>query len=166
MPRWMTREGHLLLIICGLGLAACGSSGDGGPSGPTATCTANTITLAGEVDGQPVDASLFETSFLFQQVAKPYTCDVGYDGGMMHLEWNTVFPIDGPAASVTGTIVMPAGAPHATESLCAGSGNIREHDEDGTGFHTDQIFTLGTLSVGPTCPGTAVAGTINGCTGG
>lgn len=174
MRRWMTSDPLLLLALCGIGLAACGSSGgsptDGGPDGPggttTAPCTLNYVALAGDVDGQLVAVQVVETSFLFQQGSLPHTFDVGYEGGMLHIEWTSLLPTDAPAVPATGTIVMPAGAPHAAETLCAGSGSIREHDLDGTGFHVNQIFTLGTLSIGPACPGAALAGSINGCVGG
>ena len=38
-------------------------------------------------------------------------------------------------------------------------------DPAGTGFKSDDVFTLGTLSTGPTCPGAALTGTISGCLG-
>jgi hypothetical protein len=77
-----------------------------------------------------------------------------------------LLPINRPAVSATGTIVMPAGAPHAGETFCGASGNIGETDPANTGAHVNQVFTLGTLSVGPTCPGVALAGHISGCVGG
>jgi len=93
-----------------------------------ATCTFNKVTLVGDLDGQTVDVQVDQTGGLFQQFSLPYTMDTPFTGGMVHMEWTTLLPINRPAVSATGTIVMPAGAPHAGETFCGASGNISETD--------------------------------------
>ncbi|HMF43699.1 MAG TPA: hypothetical protein VKQ32_23655 [Polyangia bacterium] len=154
----MMREQRWVILAGAIATVGCGSSGDGGtPS----TCMANMITLAGELDGQPVDVQEQDMGLAFQQLSMPYTLDVTYADGTLHVEWRTLFPNNGAGASATGTVIMPAAAPHAGETICAGSGTIRD-TSDNMG-HSNYIFTLGTLSSGPTCPGAALAGSIDGC---
>ena len=61
---------------------------------------------------------------------------------------------------------MPAGSPHAGETICAGSGSITDQSATDGAVLDNYLFTLQTLSTGPTCPGTALAGRIDGCAGG
>jgi hypothetical protein len=158
----MTSARWWRFAVVGLVALGCGSSGD---NGTPAYCADKMIALMGDLDGQPVDLAVNYTSLAFQQLSMPYTFDVGYADGMLHLEWNTRFPENEGGASATGTLVMPAGAPHAGETIWGGGGTIRQTTTtDGTGSrHSNYIFTLGTLSAGPTCPGTAVAGTVSAC---
>ena len=155
----MTKARRLLVAAWALGAVGCGSSGGGGtPS----TCALNMVTLTGELDGQPVDVQENTTSLAFQQLSMPYTFDVGYADGTLHVEWNTRFADNAAGAPATGTLVMPAAAPHAGETICAGSGTMR--NTTGTSdAHSNYIFTFGTLSSGPTCPGAALIGSISGC---
>jgi hypothetical protein len=153
-------------MLSGLAAAACGSSGaDTGVGSNAAACVANELTLAGELDGQPVAVQLDTTSSVFQQLSTPATLDVGYADGAVHLQWNNLLPI-GQTTAATGTIVMPAGSPHAGETICAGSGSITDQSATDGAVIDNYLFTLRTLSTGPTCPGTALTGSIDGCKGG
>jgi hypothetical protein len=59
---------------------------------------------------------------------------------------------------------MPAGAPHAGETICAGSGTTLSYVAAGDGgFANNNLFTLRSLTSGPTCPGAALAGSLDGC---
>ena len=157
----MTSVRLWLLGACGIAAVGCGSSADGGGGTPS-TCALNMFTIIGDLDGQSVDVQEQTTSLAFQQLSMPYTFDVGYADGTLHVEWNKVIPNNGGAASTTGTVVMPAAAPHAGETICAGSGTIRE--TSGTsGVRSNYIFTFGTLSSGPSCPGPGLGGSIGGC---
>jgi hypothetical protein len=169
MKGQLMNDWRLVFALSGLVAVACGSSG--GPAGDgteimaPAACVANKLTLVGELDDQPVDLQIDLTSSLFQQVHVPYSTDLGYVGGSAHVQWNTMIISDRPAVAATGTVVMPPGAPHAGETICGGKGTIEGTDPAGTGFKINQIFTLGTLTVGPTCPGPVLAGSIKGCVG-
>jgi hypothetical protein len=57
---------------------------------------------------------------------------------------------------------MPASAPHAGETVCGASGTVK-YEEFTNDSGTDYVFTLMDLSVGPTCPGTPLAGSLAGC---
>jgi hypothetical protein len=145
--------------------AGCGSSGSA-TAANTAACVSQMLTLAGELDGQPVSVQLVPMGSVFQQGTTPHTFDVSYAAGALHLEWSTLVPIGGTTAA-TGTIVMPAGTPHAGETICAGNGTtITDQSTGGTGGSDNELFTLQTLSSGPSCPGAALAGSIDGCLGG
>ena len=152
--------------LFGLVGAGCGSSGSATSGDNTAACVSQKLTLAGELDGQSVSVQLDPTTYVFQQGTTPHTFDVGYADGALHLEWSTLVPIGGTTAA-TGTIVMPAGTPHAGETICAGNGTtITDQSPAGSGGVDNQLFTLQALSSGPSCPGTALAGSIDGCVGG
>jgi hypothetical protein len=136
--------------------------------GNAAACVLGQLTLVGELDGQPVNVQISDTSSAFQQGSTPHTFDVDYAGGTLHLEWGALIGYSQTTAA-TGTAVMPAGAPHAGEAICAGSGTMEYIDPSGNNGNPpgpeNDVFSLGTLSSGPTCPGIALAGTINGCVG-
>jgi len=158
--RRMTSARRLLLVAWALAGVGCGSS-DGASKTP-ASCMLHMVTILGDLDGQSLDVQEQTTSLAFQQGATPYTLDVGYADGTLHLEWNTRFADNSTTAPTTGTVVMPAAAPHAGETICVGSGTIRD-TTGGTGTHGNYIFTLGTLSSGPSCPGPGLGGSIGGC---
>ena len=174
MYRRRMRDWRLLVIgLSGLATISCGGNGGGGGPvvGITPACVDFYMVLHGVLDGQPLDAQIQHSGSLFQQVQQPYTFDVDYSGGgqdgHMHLEWTTRFPIDGPAVPITGTIVMPAGVPHDGETLCAGSGAIRQVDTSGGGgTMTEFRFSLEMLSTGFNCAASSIAGLINGCING
>jgi hypothetical protein len=152
--------------LSGLAAISCGGDeGDGPGVGTTPACVDYYLALSGTLDDQPVDAQAQFSGSLFQQFQQPYSFDVDYAaGGGMHLKWTTLLPIDGPGAAVTGTIDMPAGAPHGGETLCTGSGTLREVDTSGgAGRMTEFRFTLGMLSSGAACTGAPLAGNVNGC---
>jgi hypothetical protein len=152
-------------MVSGLAAAACGSGGaDMGAGNNAAVCVPYELTLAGELDGQSVAVQV-DVSSLFQQISPPYTLDASYADGAVHLQWNKPLPI-GQTTPVTGTIVMPAGSPHAGETICAGSGTVTDQSATDGGVFDNYLFTLRTLSIGPTCPGAALAGEIDGCAGG
>jgi hypothetical protein len=148
-------------------LAAACSSGMGADSSATAPCASGFVTFTGEIGGQAVSVMVRETSGQFQQATVPYTLDVTYDGGQLHLEWTTTFPFDAPPTPATGTVVLPASAPHAGETICFATGTIREREPpaDAGRFEVDTLFTMGSLSLGPSCPGAPIAGAsaLNGC---
>ena len=155
-----------VIALCGLTAVACGGDeGDAPGLGMTPACVDYYMALNGTLDGQPIAAQAQYSGSLFQQFQKPYTFDVNYPTtGGMHLEWTVLLPTDGPAVPVTGTIDMPAGAQHGGETLCAGSGALKEVDTSGgTGAMAEFRFTLGMLSSGATCTGAPLAGSINGC---
>ena len=145
----------LLTLISG----ACGDSGDG-PTIPPATCTSGMLTLLGELDGQAVDASTPATSWSFQQLSLPHTLDVPGDGSVLHLEWTGLISIGGTGPA-SGRVIMPASAPHPGETICGAAGTLK--DEEVSDSRTNYRFTLTDLSLGPTCPGTALAGSLAGC---
>jgi hypothetical protein len=157
------------LFAIGLsGLAAISCGGDGGNGvglGITPPCVDYYMALNGMLDGQPVDAQVQNSGSLFQQLQQPYTFDADYAaGGGMHLKWATLVPIDGAPVAVTGTIDMPAGAPHGGETLCAGGGALGEVDTSADAGRTTEFrFTLGMLSSGAACTGAALMGSIKGC---
>ncbi len=148
-----------------MSFAACGSSGSA-TAANTAACVSQMLTLAGDLDGQAVSVQLVPTGLVFQQGTTPHTFDVSYADGALHLEWNSLVAIGGTTAAA-GTIVMPAGTPHAGETICAGTGTtITDQSTGGSSGLDNELFTLQTLSSGPSCPGTALGGSIDGCIGG
>jgi hypothetical protein len=163
-----TRANARLVVFAlfGLTAAACGADGGGsGPGGITpAVCVAGKLVFTGDLDGDPFDVQVDPGTELFQQFSPPFSWDLNYTAGMLHLQWNSPIFIDGSGAAATGTMVMPAGAPHAGETICGASGTIAQKDTSGgTGAHVNNLFALGTLSAGPTCPGAALSGGISGC---
>jgi hypothetical protein len=150
-----------LLVVVG-----CGSSAR--PAGAAAACAPLKVNLVGELDGQAVNAQLDVLSGSFQLVAPPYALDVGFfGGGTLEVAWTTAISYR-QMTPATGNIVMPPGTPHAGETICAGSGATRYVDSSGgnggTGAPNNNFFTFDTLTVGPTCPGTAaLTGSIDGC---
>lgn len=152
----MLRSAFALLLL--LTATGCGSDDDSGPGGGSAPCVAEKLTLVGELEGQAVAIEIDWTSRSWNQLSSPKTLDVGYDGGSVHLEWSELIA-EGDSASASGMVVMPAQAPRAGETICAdGSSSIAD-----AGDHYQ--FALRGLSLGPTCPGTALAGSIDGCAG-
>jgi hypothetical protein len=154
------------LALAGIALAGCGDSGATGP-GNKATCGRGALTLVGELDGRAFDVHVSTNggSLLFQQASLPYTLDVDYNGGTLHLEWSTAVSVNGSASPATGTLVMPTGGPYVGEGLCGASGTISESDPDTDPFTTNYPFTLRTVSRCPNFTGTTLAGGIDGCVG-
>jgi len=105
------------VAVAGVAIAGCGNLGGSDPGGNEpgnrATCIGRTLTLVGDLDGKTVDVEANTTSALLQQSSQPYTLDVSYDGGVLHMEWSAMVSINGRAASATGTLVMPARRRHA-----------------------------------------------------
>ena len=133
----MRNRWWVALALAGMAVAGCGDSGATGP-GNKATCARSTLTLVGELDGRTFDVKVStNTGWVFQQVSLPYTLDVSYNGGTLHLEWSTAVSVNGGASVAAGTLVMPTGGPYVGEGLCAGSGTISESDPD-----TDQGTTV------------------------
>jgi hypothetical protein len=118
------------------------------------------MALLGELDGQHVDASTDFSQSVFQQLTLPYSLDLS-TGNLLHLEWNE-FLSKGAVTAASGTVAMPAGvAPHAGETICGAAGTFKYRDA--AGGASDYIFTLTDLSLGPSCPGTSLAGSLAGC---
>ena len=147
-------------VLLALASGACGDGGGAGSAIPAATCTPGMLTLLGELDGQHVDAAIAASSWSFQQLSLPHTLDVPFDGSVLHLEWSTLISLGGTGAA-SGRVVMPANAPHPGETVCGASGTLKDQEVSST--RSDYIFTLSDLSLGPTCPGAAVAGSLAGC---
>ena len=154
------------LALAGVALAGCGDSGATGP-GNKATCAYGGLRMVGELDGDAfmVDVGTNTNSLLFQQVSLPYTLDVQYNGGTLHLEWSTAISVNGGASAATGTFVMPTGGPYVGEALCGKSGTIRETKPDDDPFMTYYLFTLGMLERCPNLTNNMLAGSIDGCLG-
>ena len=153
------------------GVVACGgdgtsvdaAAGTDGPGGPA--CVAGRLSLFGDLNGQSVALEVAVTSSSFQQLTVPHSYDLTYVGGTLHLEWTGILPF-GKTTAATGTFVMPAGAARAGETICAGSATLKYVNRPGVpGGKQDTSFTLGGLSAGPTCPGAALAGNLDGCAG-
>jgi hypothetical protein len=125
-------------------------------------CMPRMMTLLGELDGQHVDASTAFTQWAIQQLTLPYSMDLPTDGSILHLEWTTGI-LDGGSAAASGTVVMPANAPRAGETICAATGTMGVRPLSSGGGNSDYPFTLTDLSSGPTCPGTSLAGSLAGC---
>ena len=159
----MRNRWWVALALAGIAVAGCGDSGATGP-GNKATCARSALTLVGELDGRAFDVKV-AGSPLFQQVSLPYTLDVTYNGGTLHLEWSTAVSVNGGASVATGTLVMPTGGPYVGEGLCGGSGTISESDPDTDPFTTNYPFTLRMVSRCPNFTGTTLAGGIDGCVG-
>lgn len=150
------------LALVALASGACGGGDGGSGSGlPPATCTAGMMALLGELDGQHVDAATAFSGWSFQQATPPHTLDLPPDGSVLHLEWTMLLP-PGVSDAASGTVVMPATAPHAGELIC-GAGGSASYEDFTNGGGNDYIFTLTDLSLGPTCPGTPLAGSLAGC---
>jgi hypothetical protein len=148
------------LALLALASAACGGSNGSGPSIPPATCTMGMLALLGDLDGQPVDASTAFSGWAFQQATTPHTLDLPFDGSLLHLEWTMLLPA-GRFDVASGRVVMPATAPHAGETICGATGRVKYEDFSTNG--TDYVFTLTDLSLGPTCPGASLEGSLAGC---
>lgn len=142
--------------------AATDGRGDAA-GGFLAQCVPGLMVLVGDLEGQSVDLQTGQHP-TFQQETLPYTADFSstQTGDVqLHLAFTSSIGADQKAA-VTGTLVLPAGAPHATEQLCVGSGSLWYEDTD-AGDRFVLRFTLEMLSAGPTCPGTSLGGRIDGC---
>jgi hypothetical protein len=147
------RRLYPLLAMLPLG---CGGGGDGdtNPAEPGA-CVEKHITVAGALDGENVDLSLAYTSFYFVN-GSGGQLDVTYAGGALHLTLADLAAY-GETVAASGTIQMPAGAPHAGEAICAGSASTITPLEEG------YKFELAELSLGATCPGQVITGSLHGC---
>jgi len=153
------RVSTMALLALTFGAAGCGSDG---PDGPQAPCVTGELSLLGELDGQHVDGSTAFADWSFQQLTPPHSLDLPAAGGVLHLEWSPLIQVGGSGAA-SGWVVMPAAAPHAGETICgAGTVGYRDLGSNGTGG-SDYFFTLANLSMGPTCPGTSLAGSLAGC---
>lgn len=162
----MRNRWWVALALAGIAIAGCGDSGASG-SGNKATCAYSALRMVGELDGQAFDLDVGTNtgSLLFQQASLPYTLDVQYNGGTLHLEWSTVVSINGAASAATGTFVMPTGGPYVGEALCAASGTISERKPDDDPFMTHYLFTLGMLERCPNFTHNMLVGGIDGCLG-
>jgi hypothetical protein len=139
--------------------AACNGGNDEESGPPIATCEPGLMSLRGELGGQNVDASTTFSTWSFQQASLPHSLDLPLDGSVLHLEWTDLLQI-GSTGAASGRVVMPADAPRAGETIC-GAGTLR--DEALPNNRSSYAFLLKDLSLGPTCPGTALTGFLNGC---
>jgi hypothetical protein len=146
------------LLFLAISLTACSGDDSSDPSSSSAPCVVGKLTLIGELEGQAVSVEVDWTGRSWNQLSEPKTLDVSYGGGMVHMEWNELVAV-GSTTDATGNIVMPPGAPRAGETVCGGAGSsITDRD--------DQFaFGLRDLSLGPTCPGSPLAGSLDGCAG-
>ena len=138
-----------------LALSACSSTDPDEPERSSAPCVEGKLVLVGELDGQPVSAEVDYTGYVWAQLSTPGTLDVSYAGGSVHVEWSELVSA-GSTTAASGTVIPPAPAPHAGETLCAASGSVTDEEETNP-------FTLRDLSLGPSCPGTPIAGSLDGC---
>lgn len=149
--------------VAGQGADAATDGRGDAAGGFLAQCVPGLLVVAGDLDGQSVDIQTGQHP-TFQQETLPYTADfpASQTGDVqLHLEFTSSIGADQKAA-VTGTLVLPAGAPHASEPLCVGSGALW-YEETDAGDRTIFRFTLEMLSSGATCPGTSLGGWIDGC---
>jgi hypothetical protein len=101
------------------------------------------------------------TNYDFEQIGTgTLTVDFGTNG-VLNLAWTTVVP-DEQSTSVTGTITMPTEGPHAGQEYCIKAGTMTPHSQS-TGNGVSFSFT--SLAKGA-CPGTTVAGALDGCAAG
>jgi hypothetical protein len=149
----------------GPGVDAATDAHDGG--GFLSQCVAGEGTLVGTLDGQNVTAQL-DLTYAGQSFTLPYTFDLpnatlpSYSG-KVHLEYTTPIGLDQPVP-ITGTIVMPAGAPHAGETICVGAGMFEYQSLPAdSSLRTGVLFSLEDLSAGPSCPGTPLTGRMDAC---
>jgi hypothetical protein len=137
--------------------AGCGG-GDAGLSIDRSVCRPDAIVFVGDLEGTAIPQDPHATSGgVFQQIQKPYSYDLTYDGGTLHLEWNAPL-FEGRPGGATGSVVMPPGAPHAGETVCGGKGLFGYFD-DNPG--TTRLLDLEELSLG--CGGAAIAGALSVC---
>jgi hypothetical protein len=141
------------VALMGFVALGCGGVEDEVGSAP---CLAGKLTLVGDLDGQPVSSEVDWTSFTWDQLTDPRHFSVTYDGGALELEWDGIVS-SGNSIRASGSLVMPAGAPYAGNTICSGAGTrVADHDDVFP-------FVLRSLTVGTICPGTPVAGTLDGC---
>ena len=153
----------MALAILSAALAACGGGKATRSDAAAALCAIRQVSLLGDLDGQTIDATVDMDGYNFQQATPPYTLDVMYTGGTLNMQFTDLIS-SAMSSTATGTIVMPAVTPHAGETICAAAGTIAIEQFVGDGQAlADYIFTLTDLSLGPTCPGTSVAGSMLGC---
>ena len=129
-------------------------------------CIPGQTNLVGGLDGQPVHIQ-GNFGMSSQQGTLPYMLDIPSPSApagvlQVHLQWSTPVPT-GQKTMVTGTLVMPTGSPHGGETLCVGAGSMEYASFPDAGLLTDEKFVLEMLSVGPSCPGAALPGRIDGC---
>ncbi len=140
-------------------------SGVDGAGGPVAACVPGKVTVLGALDDERVDGQFERGGARYQTLDLPYSLVVqGATGPVLNIEFDSQ-PIEGgPAVVARGFIVMPTGGPHAGETICAAGGSFwREAAAVDAAPFGPYHFTLTMLSVGPTCPGAALAGTLTGC---
>jgi hypothetical protein len=160
---------------CGLALATvciavgCGSSagstnndaGAGASGGPI--CASHTVELVGMLDGAPANGAYSgPASYSFANALSgtiPGSFDVQFGtAGALHLQWTTL-AADDQTVPASGMLTMPSEGPHAGQTYCLGAGSITPRSQaQGSGMS----FAFSTVASGA-CPGTPVAGSLQGC---
>src|SRR5262245_32741852 len=127
MGRRTHKRRWVALALAGVALGGCGGSGGNGRAN-RATCDGGVLSLVGDLDGRPFDVKVTTNSgsLVFQQDALPYTLDVSYNGGTLHLEWSTAVSLNGAPSAATGTFVMPYDGPTVSDPICAADGTVSE----------------------------------------
>lgn len=157
----------VLLASILVGAAACGDSGGAGSGGGTGEggsgggasgglCQEGKFGLSGDVAGVGVELSADKTGHALNQVSDPATYAIQYDGGYFNFAWT------GGPVSVGGTTAVTGTARVNGTVYCFASGSLTLGGDGGF-----SEFSVSDLSESPdngvTCPGTAVAGSLEGC---
>jgi hypothetical protein len=134
-----------------------GQSGVGGGGGGSGgLCQEGKVGLSGDADGVGIELSAPKTGHALVQTTDPATYSIQFDGGNLDFTW-TGGPIAvGQSTPTTGTLRVNG------TTYCFASGTITLGGDGG--FDEFQVGDLSeSADNGVTCPGTAVAGSLEGC---
>lgn len=138
----------------GTGGSAAGTASGGGGSGASGSggCQSERITISGTVDGTDIDVQADVSGRMVNQASDPKMLSISFSGGSVSFEWANQIP-NGQMTAATGRTTIDG------TTYCFASGELTLDD---SGYDR---FTLGDLSEssGTDCPGTAVSGSLEGC---
>jgi hypothetical protein len=123
-------------------------------------CMQSSVALVGTLEGAKADGCFSMSWHTIDQSVSPSSMEVEFGTeGKVHMQWTGLLS-DGMSTPATGTLKMPAEGASAGKQFCVDTGSFAMF-EVGLGERV-YTFALSKLSSGATCPGTAVAGSLQG----
>jgi hypothetical protein len=157
------RSASLGLVFVAALVFGCGtdSSGPGGTSASGISCAEGAFILQGSLDGQTVSAQGTVKSHAWQQLGATNSLDATFDPpSSVHAEWAQLVA-DGETTAITGSVTMPAGAPHGTESLKSTSGRMTKLGDEVRFEYAELGVDVACIQA--PCPPSPVQGSLEGC---